>query len=116
LDAGWRQVVDEVVRRKPALGAVLEQSTPVALAEGTLTVALVGNHFHRELLTDRANHDLITQCVERHIAGARRLEISVDVDQASGAQGHPAVQAAVSLFQGEVVAVRPRSEEGGETQ
>ncbi len=116
LDAGWRQVVDEVVRRKPALGAVLEQSTPVALAEGTLTVALVGNHFHRELLTDRANHDLITQCVERHIAGARRLEISVDADQASGAQGHPAVQAAVSLFQGEVVAVRPRSEEGGETQ
>jgi len=116
LDAGWRQVVDEVVRRKPALGAVLEQSTPIALAEGTLTVALVGNHFHRELLTDRANHDLITQCVERHIAGARRLEISVDADQASGAQGHPAVQAAVSLFQGEVVAVRPRSEEGGETQ
>ncbi|MBI3624742.1 MAG: DNA polymerase III subunit gamma/tau [Candidatus Rokubacteria bacterium] len=116
LDAGWRRVVDEVVRRKPALGAVLEQSTPVALAEGKLTVALLGNHFHRELLTDRANHDLVSECVQRHIAGARRLEISMDAGQAAGTQGHPAVQAAVSLFQGEVVAVRPRAEEGGEGQ
>ena len=116
LDAAWRRVVDEVVRRKPALGAVLEQSVPVTLEEGTLTVALAGNHFHRELLADRANYDLVTQCVQRHISGARRLEISMDAGQAGGAQGHPAVQAAVSLFEGEVVAVRPRSGEGGEGQ
>lgn len=109
-------MVDEVVRRKPALGAVLEQSAPVALAAGTLKVALIGNHFHKELLSDRANHDLVTQCVQRHIAGASRLEISMDAGQTSGAQGHPAVQAAVSLFQGEVVAVRPRAEEEGEGQ
>ena len=116
LDARWRRAVDEVVRRKPALGAVLEHSSPVALAEGKLTVALLGNHFHRELLTDRANHDLVVQCVQRHISGASRLEISMDAGQAAGAQGHPAVQAAVSLFRGEVVAVRPRAEEGGEGQ
>lgn len=116
LDAGWRQVVDEVVRRKPALGAVLEQSAPVALAAGTLKVALIGNHFHKELLSDRANHDLVTECVQCHIAGASRLEISMDAGQTSGAQGHPAVQAAVLLFQGEVVAVRPRAEEEGEGQ
>jgi len=116
LDAGWRQVVDEVVRRKPALGAVLEQSVAVALAEGKLTAALVGNHFHKELLTDRANHDLITQCVRRHISGASQFEISMGAGQDAGPQGHPAVQAALSVFQGEVVAVRPRSDEGGEYQ
>jgi DNA polymerase-3 subunit gamma/tau len=116
LDAGWRRVVEDVVRRKPTLGAVLEQSAPVALAEGKLTVALVGNHFHKEILADRANHDLITQSAQRHIPGASRLEISMGTGQAAGAQGHPAVQAALSAFQGEVVAVRPRSEEGGEGQ
>ncbi len=116
LDAGWRRVVEDVVRRKPTLGAVLEQSAPVALAEGKLTVALVGNHFHKELLADRANHDLVTQSVQRHIPGASRLEISMGTGQAAGAQGHPAVQAALSAFQGEVVAVRPRLEEGGEGQ
>ncbi len=116
LEAGWQRVVEEVVRRKPALGAVLEQSAPVALAEGKLTVALEGNHFHKELLADRANHDLVTESVQRHIPGASRLEISVGPAEATGAEGHPVVQAALSVFQGEVVAVRPRSAEGGEGQ
>ena len=116
LDAGWRQVVEEVLRRKPSLGAVLEQSTPVTLAEGKLTVALVGNHFHKELVADRANHELVTQAVQRHIPGAKRIEISMGAAQEAGAQGHPAVQAALSVFQGEVVAVRARTEEGGEGQ
>ncbi len=113
LDAGWRQVVDDVRRQKATLGAVLDQSTAVALAEGTLTVALVGNHFHKELVADRANHELVTQAVQRHIPGAKRIEISMGAAQETGAQGHPAVQAALSVFQGEVVAVRARTEEGG---
>ncbi|MBI4589547.1 MAG: DNA polymerase III subunit gamma/tau [Candidatus Rokubacteria bacterium] len=116
LEAEWRQVVDEVMQRKPSLGAVLDQSTPVALAEGTLTVAVVGNHFHKDLLADRANHDLVTQSVRRHIPGAIRFEISVGTGQVAGAQGHPAVQAALGVFQGDVVAVRPRTQEGGEGQ
>lgn len=114
LDAGWRQVVLDVLGRKPSLGAVLDQSTPVTLAEGTLTVALVGNHFHKELLADRANHELVTEAVQRHIPAAKRIEISMGAGQAAGAQGHPAVQAALSVFEGEVVAVRARPEEGGE--
>ncbi len=114
LDAGWRQVVEDVLRRKPSLGAVLSQSTPVALAEGTLTIGMVGNHFHKELLTDRANHELVTQSVQRHIPGASRIEITMGAAEGSGAQGHPAVQAALSVFPGEVVAVRARTEEGGE--
>ncbi|MBI3028828.1 MAG: DNA polymerase III subunit gamma/tau [Candidatus Rokubacteria bacterium] len=116
LDAGWRQVVAEVLRRKPSLGAVLEQSTPVTLAEGTLTVALVGNHFHKELVADRANQELVTQAVQRHIPGAKRIEISMGAAPEAGAQGHPAVQAALSVFEGEVVAVRARTGEGGEGQ
>jgi DNA polymerase-3 subunit gamma/tau len=116
LEAGWRRVVEDVMRRKPALGAVLEQSAPVGLAEGRLTVALVGNHFHKDLLADRANHDLVTQAVQRHIPGARHVEVSLGAGGAAGAQGHPAVQAALSVLGGEVVAVRPRGEEGGETR
>jgi hypothetical protein len=108
--------VDDVRRQKATLGAVLDQSTAVALAEGKLTVALVGNHFHKELVADRANHELVTQAVQRHIPGAKRIEISMGAAQEAGAQGHPAVQAALSVFQGEVVAVRARTEEGGEGQ
>lgn len=116
LDAGWRQVVDETLRRKPTLGAVLEQATPVSLVDGKLTVALVGNHFHQDLLADRANLDLVTRAVERHVPGAIRLEVTVGPGPAGGAESHPAVQAALSLFQGEVVAVRPREGEGGDDQ
>ncbi|MBI2154142.1 MAG: DNA polymerase III subunit gamma/tau [Candidatus Rokubacteria bacterium] len=116
LDAGWRRVVEDVLRRKPSLGAVLDQSTPVSVAEGTLTVTLVGNHFHKDLLADRANHDLVTEAVQRLIPGAKRIEISVGAAPEAGAQGHPAVQAALSVFQGEVVAVRARTAEGGESQ
>jgi hypothetical protein len=116
LDVGWRRVVDDVRGQKATLGAVLEHSTAVALAEGTLTVALVGNHFHKDLVADRANHELVTQAVQRHISGATRIEVRVGAAPAPGAQGHPAVQAALSVFEGEVVAVRARTEEGGEGQ
>ncbi len=114
LDAGWRRVVEDVTQRKPSLGAVLDQCAPVTLAEGKLTVVLAGNNFHKELLADRANYNLVVQSAQRHIPGASQLEISMGPGQAAGAQGHPAVQAALSVFQGEVVAVRPRPEEGGQ--
>jgi DNA polymerase-3 subunit gamma/tau len=114
LDAGWGRVVAEVMRRKPTLGAILDQARPVALVDGQLTVALAGNHFHKDLLADRVNRELVTQVVQRHIPDANRVEVTVGSAEPAGAQGHPVVQAALALFQGEVVAVRPRGEEGGE--
>jgi DNA polymerase III subunit gamma/tau len=108
----WQRVVDEVMRRKPTLGAVLAQSKPGTVRDGELTVVLSGNHFHREMLADSANRDVVLQALRRNIPGVDRFRISAEDDGGGGVATHPAVQAAVAEFQGEVVAVRPRSPEG----
>jgi DNA polymerase-3 subunit gamma/tau len=113
LATGWQRVVDEVMRRKPTLGAVLSQTRPVGLRERELVVVLGGNSFHRDLLSDGANRDIVTQAVRRHVSGAERFSVVSEQESGGGAvTDHPAVQAAVSEFQGEVVAVRPRLPEG----
>ena len=114
MTTGWQRVIEDVMRRKPMLGAVLAQARPAGLRERELSVVLTGNHFHREMLADGVNRDLIAQAVRRHVAGAERFGV-VSEDEGSGgvsATEHPAVQAAVAEFQGEVVAVRPRLPEG----
>jgi hypothetical protein len=100
------------MRRKPTLGAVLAQSKPGTLHEGELTVVLTGNHFHREMLADNANRDVVLQAVRRNIPGVERFRVSAEDEGGGGVVSHPAVQAALAEFQGEVVAVRPRSPEG----
>jgi DNA polymerase-3 subunit gamma/tau len=110
---GWQRVVDEVMRRKPTLGAVLAQTQPGGLRERELVLVLSGNHFHREMLADVANRELLLQAIRRNVAGAEGLRVVTEAEGGSGAVSeHPAVQAAVSEFQGEVVAVRPRLPEG----
>jgi hypothetical protein len=106
-------VIDEVMRRKPTVGAVLSQTRPTGLREREVVIALAGNSFHRELLSDSANRDIVNQAVRRHVAGADRFGLVSEEESGVGAvTDHPAVQAAVSEFQGEVVAVRPRQPEG----
>jgi DNA polymerase-3 subunit gamma/tau len=110
---GWQRVVEEVMRRKPTLGAVLAQTRPTSVRDRELIVVLTGNHFHREMLADGVNRDLVAQAVRRHVAGAERFGVvTEDESGGGGATDHPAVQAAVAEFQGEVVAVRPRLPEG----
>jgi hypothetical protein len=47
------------------------------------------------------------------VAGAERFGVVTEEEDSGGvATEHPAVQAAVAQFQGEVVAVRPRLPEG----
>ena len=111
---GWQRVVEDVMRRKPTLGAVLAQTRPAGLRDRELSVVLTGNHFHREMLADSANRDLVAQALRRHVAGAERFGVVTEDEGGGGvtATEHPAVQAAVNEFQGEVVAVRPRLPEG----
>jgi DNA polymerase-3 subunit gamma/tau len=111
LAVAWQRVVDEVMRKKPMLGAVLAQSRPLGVRDAELTIALTGNHFHREMLGDRANRDLLQGAIRRWIATAERFVVVEDT-AATEAKAHPAVQAALAEFEGEVVAVRPRSPEG----
>jgi DNA polymerase-3 subunit gamma/tau len=112
LGIAWQRVVDEVNRKKPMLGGMLTQVVPGALINGTLTIVLSGTGFHREMLTDTANKELLTQLVRRHVAGAERIEVAMQGEGDASPSGHPAVKAAKEIFQGEVVAVRPRPPEG----
>src|SRR5262249_56343120 len=75
LGTGWARATEEILRKKALLGSVVQHGVPVRLDGGVLTVALVASPFHREMLNDRANRDLITHAVQQHIPGARRDRI-----------------------------------------
>jgi DNA polymerase III subunit gamma/tau len=112
LATAWERVVDEVMKKKATLGAVLAQAEPRSVSEGALTIVLTGNHFHREMLADSANRDLIVQVVRRYVQGVERIDVQTGGAGPGGVAEHPEVQAAVAEFQGEIVAVRPRQPEG----
>jgi hypothetical protein len=116
LDGAWQRAVAEVKAKKAMLGSVLEHATPLGLADGVLTLGLAGNHFHQEMLADRVNRELITQILQQQLPAARRYELDASGGGGAGARNHPAVQAALNVFPGEVVAVRPRVPEEGEPQ
>jgi hypothetical protein len=107
-------VVEEVMGKKPMLGTILAQARPAGIAGGELALELTVSQFQRDLLADRANREIVLQAIRRSVAGAERFAIVAD--KASGGSGgpasHPAVQAAIAQFGGEVVAVRPRAREG----
>src|SRR5262245_31043553 len=116
LAEAWQRVLGEVMKKKALLGSVLQGAAPIAVEGGVLMLSLTGNHFHREMLTDRANRDLINQAVQQMVPGARRIEFDGNGGAGGGGpRNHPAVQAALNVFQGEVVAVRPRAPEEGES-
>jgi len=119
LEMAWERVVSDVLKRKALLGSVLQHASPLRVEQGVLTLALQASGFHREMLNDRGNKEMINEAVQRHVASARRFELDARATApagAGGARNHPAVQAALSTFQGEVVAVRPRSPEEGESR
>jgi len=112
LATAWERVVEEVMKRKPTLASVLTQARPSGVADRELTIVLHGNHFHREMLADVTNRELVVQAVRRCVAGAERVNVVSGGEAAGAIAAHPAVQAAIAEFQGEVVAVRPRLPEG----
>jgi len=57
------------------LGGVLTQARPSGVTDRELTIVLHGNHFHREMLSDVANRELVVQAVRRCVAGAERLNV-----------------------------------------
>ena len=116
LGAAWQRVVAEMMKKKALLGTVLQGATPLRVEGGALVLALTGNHFHKEQLANRSNRDLLNQTVQQLVPGASRVELDDGAAATAGANGprnHPAVQAALNVFQGEVVAVRPRAPEEG---
>ncbi|MGH7276249.1 MAG: DNA polymerase III subunit gamma/tau [Candidatus Rokuibacteriota bacterium] len=112
LATAWERVVDEVMKKKPMLGATLTQAQPGGVRDRELVIVLTGNHFHREMLADNANRDLVVQAARRYIPGVERISVEAPGAAAGGLTEHPAVQAAIAEFQGEVVAVRRHLPEG----
>ena len=55
----------------------------------------------------------VTDAIRRWIKGVDRFSVQTGEAGGTGPSAHPVVQAAIAEFQGEVVAVRPRSVEGG---
>jgi DNA polymerase-3 subunit gamma/tau len=113
-EEGWRKVVEDVTRRRALLGSVLQHAKVVGRAGDALAIRVEGNHFHREMLEDRANRELVNQAVQQFVPGATRVELAAEGGAGTGPLAHPAVKAALEAFGGEVVAVRPRLREEGE--
>ena len=109
----WQRVVEEVSGKRALLGAVLAQVRPAGIDRGALTLVLAGNHFHRDRLLEPVAQDVLGQAVRRWVTGAERFTIAMEGEMDASALAHPAVQAAMTEFQGEIVAVRARSPEGG---
>ena len=107
-------MVEEVTRRRALLGSVLQHTTVVGMTGDTLTIRVEGNHFHREMLDDRANRELVNQAVQQLVPGASRIDVAAEGGAGAGVLAHPLVKAAIETFGGEVVAVRPRLREEGE--
>jgi DNA polymerase III subunit gamma/tau len=112
LETSWQRVVEDVMRKKPMLGAVLMHARPDALVGSELTVVLTGNHFHRETLAEPANRELVRQAIRRNVQGAEQFAVVTETNGGGAVTDDPAVRAAIAEFQGEVVAVRRRAPEG----
>src|SRR5260370_28790914 len=93
LGTAWERGVDEGTNEKPMLGALRAQAQPGGGSEGALTIVLTGNHFHREMLADSANRDLIVQAVRRYVPGAERITVQAGGTGPGGVAEHPRVQA-----------------------
>ncbi len=109
----WARVIDEVKTRKIMLGSLLDQARQGSIVDGELTIVLTGSRFQRDTLNERANRDLILQAVRKYLPGVERISVAEgDVTSGGDIRSHPAVEAAIAEFDGEVVVVRPRQTEG----
>jgi hypothetical protein len=106
-------VVDEVMSRKPMVGTILAQARPIRVSGGQLSLELTISQFQRDLLSDRANREIVMQAIRRSLSGVEGFTLTADNGGGpTGPTAHPAVEAAIAQFGGEVVAVRPRPREG----
>jgi DNA polymerase-3 subunit gamma/tau len=116
LDAAWRQIVTEVTRVRPTLGHLLAGAVVVSNEGGRLTVALPnGNAFTQDQVRNRANRELLIEAAQRIWPGIEDVVVAGAPPAGSpgaDALSHPAVQATIELFDGEVTAVRPAGPRG----
>ncbi|MBI4011088.1 MAG: DNA polymerase III subunit gamma/tau [Candidatus Rokubacteria bacterium] len=118
-DAAWARIVEEVTRARPTLGHLLADAVVLSDEGGRLTVSLPnGNAFAHDLVRQQANRQLVLEAARRVRPDLRDVQFTTGAGPAPPAEeeapvtGHPAVQAAVELFDGEVTDVRPAARGG----
>ena len=78
LATAWQRVVEDVMGKKAMLGSILAQARPLRVSGGELALELTVSQFQREVLTDRANREIVMQAIRRSIAGADRFTLAAD--------------------------------------
>jgi len=111
--------VEEVTRARPTLGHLLADAVVLSDEGGRLTVSLPnGNAFAHDLVRQQANRQLVLEAARRVRPEVREVQFTTGAAAARAAEGgapvtsHPAVQAAVELFDGEVTDIRPAARGG----
>jgi DNA polymerase III subunit gamma/tau len=105
----WPGIVAEVTRVRPTLGHLLADGTVIAEEDGRVTVSVPnGTAFTQDHLKRGENRDLLLETARRLCPGLKEIVLTTGVPPAGlGVPAHPAVQAAVELFDAEVTQVRP---------
>ncbi|MGH7263407.1 MAG: hypothetical protein ACREMB_00940, partial [Candidatus Rokuibacteriota bacterium] len=109
----WQRIVAEVMRLRPTLAHLLAEAVIVTDEGGRLSVAVPnGSAFTQDQVRDQGNRQIVLEAARRVRPDVRELVLTTG--PAAGSPGgavtsHPAVRAAVELFNGEVTAVRPAS-------
>jgi DNA polymerase-3 subunit gamma/tau len=111
VETAWRQIVDEVTRVRPLLGRLLADAVVLSEEDGRLSVAVPnGSAFAQDQIRNRDNRQLLVDTAQRLRPGTRDVVVTAGPARpgpGAAVTEHPAVQAAVTLFEGEVVAVQP---------
>ncbi|HET6318064.1 MAG TPA: hypothetical protein VFG86_16540, partial [Chloroflexota bacterium] len=97
----WPDIIDHVRSRKPILGALLSSAQPIALEQGTLTVAF-GTDFNRKRAELAANRQAIEAALQ-HALGTQ-LKLVCTTASSNGEQGlleDPVINFAQRTFGGE---------------
>jgi DNA polymerase-3 subunit gamma/tau len=107
----WQRIVAEVMRLRPTLAHLLADAVIVTDEAGRLSVAVPnGSAFTQDQVRDQGNRQIVLEAARRVRPDVRELVMTTG-PAAAGPGGavtsHPAVRAAVELFNGEVTAVRP---------
>jgi DNA polymerase-3 subunit gamma/tau len=112
--AAWPAIVAEVTRVRPTLGHLLAEGVVVGEEDGRLTVSVPnGSTFAQDRLRDAANRELVNETARRLCPGLR--DVRLTPGGGPGVPAHPLVQAAIELFDAEVIQVRPGPGPRGES-
>jgi DNA polymerase-3 subunit gamma/tau len=104
----WSAIVAEVIRTRPTLGHLLSEGVVVGEEDGRLIVSVPnGSAFAHDQLRRAENKELVLEAARRLQPGLKDITFTAG-GAPSGvlAGGHPLVQAAMELFEGEITQVR----------